>query len=116
MLDLLGSADGFVEALSGVGEVLDSNDGLPAVSSPLAFEGQQVALSGLVDEVDVDAEKARLEKVIQQKSGQIKGFEAKLGNEGYVSNAPPHLVEETRGMLEAAKADLAAATEALGAL
>ena len=116
VIELLNSADGFVETLSGVGQVVDIDDGLPAVSSPLAFEGQQVALSGLVDEVDIDAEKARLEKVIQQKSGQIKGFEAKLGNEGYVSNAPPHLVEETRGMLEAAKADLAAASDALGAL
>ncbi len=114
--ELIATATGVVEALAGVGEIVDITAGRPAVASPIAFEGSEVLVSGLVDAVDLDAERERLAKVIEQKSGQIAGFEAKLANEGYVNNAKPELVQQTRDLLAAARADLDAAESALTAL
>ncbi len=112
---LIERADGYVETLAGIGTVEAHSDNERARSS-LAFEGSQVFLSGLVDAVDVDAERTRLEGLIAQKTKQIAGFQGKLSNEGYVNNAKPELVQETRDLLEVAKADLAAAEQSLAAL
>lgn len=117
VLELVATADGLVETLAGLDSVVElTADDRPAVASPLAFEGSQVFLSGLVDAVDVDAERERLSKVIEQKSKQIAGFTGKLSNDGYVNGAPPHLVQETRDMLALAEADLAAARASLDGL
>ncbi len=115
--DLIARAGGTVETLAGVGEVLDLTDGeRPAVASPLAFEGAEVLISGLVDELDLDAERARLQKLIEAKGNQVAGFEKKLGNPGYVNNAPDELVAETRELLDGARSDLEAAQAAMDAL
>jgi valyl-tRNA synthetase len=114
--DLIAEADGVVQTLAGVGSVVDVGAGRPEVASPLAFEGAEVLVSGLVDAADLEAERARLTKTIDAKSKQVDGFENRLGNPGYVNNAKPELVEETRQLLAAAKADLAAAEAALAAL
>ena len=116
VLALISTTDGLVETLSGVGEVADSAGDVPPVSSPVAFEGSQVFLSGLTDEVNLDDERARLEAVIETKNKQIGGFKGKLSNDGYVKGAPEHLVQETRDMLTAAEADLAAAQASLDGL
>jgi len=116
VLDLIEAAGGLVETLAGLDAAVELGEERPAVASPLAFEGSQVHLSGLVDAVDLDAERERLTKTIEQKTKQVAGFEGKLSNEGYVNNAKSELVQETRDMLEVAKADLAAAQAALDAL
>lgn len=116
VLDLINAANGLVETLSGIGEVADSAGELPPISSPLAFEGSQIFLSGLSDEVNLDDERARLEGVIEQKQKQAAGFNGKLSNDGYVNGAPAHLVQETRDMLAGAEADIAAAQAALDGL
>ncbi|MDA3040064.1 MAG: valine--tRNA ligase [Actinomycetota bacterium] len=113
---LISQAEGMVETLAGVGLVVTRGADRPAGASALAFEGTEVLISGLADDVDVEAERDRITKVIAAKEKQVSGFEGKLSNDGYVANAPAHLVEETRQMLEAAKADLAAALSALAAL
>ncbi len=115
ILDLVAMGAGSVETLAGL-ETVDSLEEAPTHAISLPFEGGQVALSNLVDAVDVDQERARLEKTIEAKRKQIGGFEGRLGNEGYVKNAKPELVEETRRMLDAARADLEAAEAALAAL
>jgi valyl-tRNA synthetase len=117
VLELIEASGGAVETLAGVGEVLDINAGeRPAVASPLAFEGSEVLVSGLVDELDLGAERARLEKLIEAKAKQVDGFEKRLANPGYVNNAKPELVEETRQLLAVAKSDLDAAETAMAAL
>jgi valyl-tRNA synthetase len=115
--DLIEAADGAVETLAGVGAVepLEGGD-RPAAASALAFEGSEVLVSGLVDELDLDAERARLEKLIEAKAKQIDGFEKRLANPGYVNNARPELVAETRQLLEVARSDLEAARAAMAAL
>ena len=117
VLALISAAEGTVETLAGIGEVVDL-DGAerPAVASPLAFEGSEVLVSGLVDELDVEAERSRLRKVIDAKSKQVNGFEQRLANPGYVNNAKPEMVAETRQLLEVARSDLTAAQSAMAAL
>ena len=112
---LIAEAEGTVESLAGVDAVRSSDDP-PAIASPLAFEGQQVLVSGLVDEADADAERARLTKLIDDKAGQVANFESRLANPGYVNNAKPELVAETRELLARAQADLDAANTALAQL
>ena len=115
VLELVAAAGGAVETLAGL-EAVSSDAEAPSGALALPFEGGQVLLSNLVDAVDVDAERARLAKTIEAKRKQVAGFKGKLGNAGYVDNAPPHLVEETRAMLAAAEADLAAAEASLESL
>ncbi|MEM7322250.1 MAG: valine--tRNA ligase [Actinomycetota bacterium] len=117
VLALIADGGGAIETLAGIGDVLDiTSVERPAVASPLAFEGSEVLVSGLVDEMDLGAERARLEKLIEAKSKQVDGFEKRLANPGYVNNAKPELVEETRQLLAVAKSDLDAAETAMAAL
>ncbi len=113
---LISDAGGMVETLAGVGTVASANEELPQVSSAIAFEGSQVIVSDLVDEVDVGAEAERLDKAIADLEGQIKNLEGRLSNEGYVNNAKPELVQESRDQLVAKQADLEVAQAARAAL
>ena len=112
---LFTSTEGLIETLAGIGSVVPLTD-RPSIASTITFEGTEVLVSDLVEEIDVDAERKRLEKVASAKEGQIKGFTAKLSNEGYLKGAPPHLVEETREMLASADADYQATMAAIEAL
>ncbi|MEE9415656.1 MAG: class I tRNA ligase family protein, partial [Acidimicrobiales bacterium] len=109
---LIESVDGLVETLAGVGSVMSAAENSPTVSSSIAFEGSQVIVSDLVEEVDAAAEGQRLDRVIEDLTKRIANFEGRLANEGYVNNAKPELVEETRDQLAAAQADLTTATAA----
>jgi valyl-tRNA synthetase len=116
VLDLMKQAGGVVEALAKLKSV-DPIEGLkPKGAIPFAFEGAELLVSELVDAVNVDAEKARLTKVIAEKDRAALGYRNKLNNEGYVSKAPPEKVEETRALLKQAEADRDAATNALQSL
>jgi len=106
------ASDGLVEALAGLETVADGGvRGQGAMAFP--FEGEECWLDGLVDQVDAGAERVRLEKVIADRRRAAQGYQGKLGNASYVAKAPPKVVEETRAMLAAAEADLAAAERAL---
>jgi valyl-tRNA synthetase len=50
--------------------------------------------------VDIDAELARLRKEIDKAEKEVKPFEAKLANDGFVKKAPPEVLEKTRGIIE----------------
>ncbi|WP_428308580.1 valine--tRNA ligase [Lacipirellula sp.] len=63
--------------------------------------------------IDVDAEKKRLAKQIEQWEGFVKSMAAKLNNESFVSRAPAEVVQqqreklaETQGLIESAQAAL----------
>jgi valyl-tRNA synthetase len=64
--------------------------------------------------VDMTKERARLEKEKANLEGFVKSLEAKLGNKGYVDNAPKEVVEKTRAMLAEKKEGLAKIEAALG--
>ena len=50
--------------------------------------------------VDVEKEKAKLQKELGKLVGQITGLEKKLGNEGFVAKAPAEVVEKSRMQLQ----------------
>ena len=50
----------------------------------------------LADVMDLDAERARLEKEIDKLDGLVKKVEAKLANEKFTANAPADVVEKER--------------------
>ena len=68
--------------------------GTPCARSPMGE--LYLPLDGLVD---VDAEKARLEKQLHKIESEIVRFEAKLNNPDYVAKVPDHVLEETKSRL-----------------
>ena len=112
-LALINGLDGLVERLAGVSEI--SADAAPATAAPATFEGQSFAIqtSGGLDPA---AERARLEKTVDQAKRSVEGFEKRLANRNYVDNAPESVVAETRKRYEDAKRDLVAAEAALAAV
>ena len=102
-----------MERLAGVSEI--SADPAPATAAPATFEGQSFGIqtSGGLDPA---AERARLEKAVDQAKRSVDGFENRLANRNYVDNAPEAVVAETRKRYEEAKRDLTAAEAALAAV
>ena len=113
VVDLAGLAEPITSALAGL-ESIDVGGGDEGV--PVTFEGHEIRLINLTDAVDVESERARLTKIIEEKTKAIAQYSQKLDNPGYVNGAPPHLVEQTRGLMTTAEADLAAARSALAEL
>ncbi len=73
----------------------------------------------LAEVIDVAQEKARLEREIGRLDGDIAKFDKKLANQGFLSKAPPEVVEdqrERRDEAAQARAKLNAAVERLAAL
>ena len=57
----------------------------------------------VADIIDLDAERARLQKEIQKLEKDIKQIEGKLANENFVSKAPEEVVEEQKARKEEAE-------------
>jgi valyl-tRNA synthetase len=98
-------------AIAGLEKIAELNDSVTGVVIP--FGGERVLLDNLMDEVDAHAACARLEDEIESLEKRVSSLRGKLSNKGYVDNAPPKLVEETREILAQAETELVAAKEAL---
>jgi len=81
------------EALT-VGKDYAPRKGTPCARSPMGE--LYLPLDGLVD---IEAEKARLEKQLNKIDGEIARFEAKLNNPAYVEKVPAQVLEETKSRL-----------------
>jgi valyl-tRNA synthetase len=68
------------------------------------------------DVIDVDAERARLAKQQETLRRGIASAEGKLGNDRFVQNAPPEVVQRERERLEAMRGELATVENALAQL
>jgi valyl-tRNA synthetase len=53
----------------------------------------------LADIIDIDAEKARLEKTMDKLAKELGGLRGRLNNPKFAQSAPPEVVEETRANL-----------------
>lgn len=119
IMPLIEGAGGVVETMALLEQVQVGEERPGGGAVPLAFEGAELYLTGLMDVQDtasLEAERARLTKFIAEKERAIQGFRQKLGNENYVTKAPAELVEETRAKLAEAEADWEAARRALESL
>ena len=80
--------------------------------------GSTTLILPIADIIDLDAERARLQKQISKLDDDIKKINAKLGNEKFVANAPEEIIEEQKSRLEeaeTARAKFSAALEQLDA-
>ncbi|HYE96218.1 MAG TPA: valine--tRNA ligase [Rubricoccaceae bacterium] len=95
-----------VERMAGV-EALELGTGLakPAAAAAVVVQGHEVFVP-LAGMIDLDAERARLAREIAQKEGFLKGVEAKLANEGFISRAPEDVVTRERQKAADARAEL----------
>ena len=113
---LIRAGDGVVETLAGLASVESLPLSRPLGAVALPFEGSEILLDELVDAMDLGAERARLAKLIAERTKQATGMRVKLENPAYVAKAPPEVVEETKAKLASLDADIQAAERALAAL
>ncbi len=84
---------------------LDLNAARPPKSAAGISEKSEafVVLEGLID---LDVEKARLDKELDRRGKFIMSLEKKLSNEGFISKAPEEVVNNERMKLEGAREEL----------
>ena len=70
----------------------------------------------LAELVDLEKEKARIQKELGQKKGQLAGLEAKLSNPGFLSKAPEQVVAAEKQRCEELKALIAKLEESAAAM
>ena len=87
-------------------EWLAERDAAPA--SALGLVGDLRIMVPLAGLIDLDAERARLQKAIDRKRTELKRLLTKLANEKFVANAPPQVVEKERSKATDAEARLQA--------
>ncbi|ORM38926.1 valine--tRNA ligase [Francisella endosymbiont of Ornithodoros moubata] len=87
--EYLAQTEGFIKALARVNNI-EFNDNPPTSLSQIV-EGLElnIPLAGLVD---IEAEKARLDKELNKLKGEVTRVEKNLSNERFVSNAPGAVV------------------------
>ncbi|HAL84099.1 MAG TPA: valine--tRNA ligase [Rhodobiaceae bacterium] len=73
-------------------------DTVPSGSAQTVL-GEAVFALPLADVIDIDAERARLQKEIGKTEGEIKKLSGKLSNEGFLAKAPEDVVAENRARL-----------------
>ncbi|MFV9972210.1 MAG: valine--tRNA ligase [Francisella endosymbiont of Hyalomma asiaticum] len=87
--EYLAQTEGFIKALARVNNI-EFNDNPPTSLSQIV-EGLELNIP-LVGLVDIEAEKARLDKELNKLKGEVTRVEKNLSNERFVSNAPEAVV------------------------
>ena len=82
-----------VGRVESIAALADSEEPPNAATALLGEARLLVPMKGLID---VDAERARLEKQLQRVKVDLAKTEAKLGNENFVNNAPAAVVEQEK--------------------
>lgn len=100
-------ADGFAEEIARLARVEavehTASADIPKASIRLVVDGSDFAIP-LEGVLDIEAEKARLEKSIAKLTKEIGGLKGRLGNEKFTAKAPPHVVEEAKAQLASLEA------------
>ncbi len=82
----------------------------PPAGAVEIVHGDAVVALPIADVIDIDAEKARLQKERDKATNEIAGIDKKLANKNFVDKAPPKVVEEQKTR----RADYEAQLEKLG--
>ncbi|UYV39598.1 valine--tRNA ligase [Rhodobacteraceae bacterium D3-12] len=94
---------------------LTEMDEFPKGTITIAVEGGEFGLP-LADIIDIDEEKARLEKTIGKLAKEIGGLKGRLNNPKFAENAPEEVVAEARENLAAREEEDATLKSALARL
>ena len=92
-------ADNYANLLERVGRVESVtvlNDAAEAPAAATALLGDLRLLVPMKGIIDVDAERARLDRQKQKVAADLARTKAKLGNENFLNNAPPSVVTQER--------------------
>ena len=96
---ILSGAAGYITKLARVKE-LDVKVDMPRPKmSAVTVTADAEVYIPLEGVVDLEAELQRLTKEIAKTEKELKPFEAKMANEGFVAKAPPEVLEKTRGII-----------------
>ncbi len=85
--------------------------GCVAISAPGAAFGMPLA-----DLIDIEAEKARLEKTLGKLAKELGGLRGRLNNPKFIESAPEEVIEEARGNLAEREEEESKVKEALARL
>jgi len=99
-LDLVLESQSYLAHLAGVAELATGVDLPRPPKSAVSVAGACTVYVPLEGLIDLGEEVARLEKAVAKIDKEIAKTEAKLGNERFIANAPPEVVEEQRRRLE----------------
>ncbi|WP_420396898.1 valine--tRNA ligase [Nioella sp.] len=94
---------------------VEAVDALPKGAVTIAVDGAVFGLP-IADIIDVDEEKARLEKVLGKLAKELGGLRGRLNNPKFAESAPAEVVEETRDNLAAREEEEAKIKDALARL
>ncbi len=94
---------------------IEFTDSVPTNSAQLVLNEATYALP-LGDVIDLDVEKARLNKSMTKLENEIAGVDKKLSNEHFTSKAPEHVIEDQRKRKREASEKLDKLAIALGRL
>lgn len=111
---LVSDYDGIIRKLGGISEVSFAAAG-PAASVSFVLGGSEFFIP-LEGHIDMAAERARLEKELEYAQGFRDSVQRKLGNEKFVQNAKPEVLEKEHQKLADAEAKIAALEQALKGL
>jgi len=103
-----------IEKLSGLEALETTAEDLKGLASFVANGDQFFVDTGV--EIDVEAEKKKMEEELKYTKGFAKSIDKKLSNESFVSNAPEAVVGKERQKLEDAQAKILLLEEQLGRL
>jgi valyl-tRNA synthetase len=112
--NLLNDYDSVIMKLAALSSIRYGNDNSAASISFVAAGAEySVPLEG---QIDLDAEKTRLEKELEYAQGFRDSVEKKLSNEKFVQNAKPDVLERERQKLADAEAKIVALQQSLAGL
>ena len=108
---------GTLRQLAGAQEISVTNElgEIPASDVHIVSEGVEAVIP-LASLVDLEQEKARIQKEIERVQGEIARANGKLSNEGFLAKAPESVVNEEKAKLANAGEMLAKLQERLAAL
>jgi valyl-tRNA synthetase len=95
--------------------IIGTKDARPDKAKTLVLQGAEVILP-MAGMIDLEAERARLEREIERCQGDIARIEAKLKDEKFLSKAPPKVVAREREKLAAHRDKLERLKERLAEL
>ncbi len=105
----------FLKRLAGAGDVRIGNEFSPEGAVQIVIDGARIFIP-LAELLDIEKERARLEKERDAARGEIARIKGKLANAGFVAKAPPAVVEAERERLDKATERLQKIEESLAAL
>ena len=93
-LEIFGAGEAFLQRLAGISALTIQRDkaSIPSTAVAAVFNGGELYLP-LEDLIDIDKEKARLSKELENLDKELSRVQGKLGNQEFVGKAPEKVIQ-----------------------